>query len=105
MRLMAILLILLGIILLIYSNVFALNLNDQADKYSLSSCSLPFATKELNGHINLASNSIIPSSPSLIKFNNPYGIIDDINHNIINIPKIIERPVMVAILQIRFVSG
>ncbi len=87
MRLSAILLILLGIILLLHSNVFALNLNDQANKYTLSSCSLPFATKELDGHINLADNSMIHSSPTLIKYNNPYGIIDDFNHNLINIPK------------------
>ena len=89
MRLLKILLILLGSILLVFGNVYALNLNDQADRYSLSSRSLSFEKKELNAYINPAINSMIKSSPSLIKFNDSYGpneLIDNFNRDRINIP-------------------
>ncbi len=89
MRLSVILLILLESIFLLFGNVYALNLNDQVDKYPLSSCSLPFEKKEFNGLINLAVNSMIHSSPSLIKINSlygPNGLSDNFNHNLIHIP-------------------
>jgi murein L,D-transpeptidase YcbB/YkuD len=90
MRLLKILIILSGSILFLFGNVYALNLNDQADKYFLSSRSLPFEKKELYGYINPAINSMIKSSPSSIKFNDSYepnGLIDNFNRDLINIPR------------------
>ncbi|MGB2929942.1 MAG: hypothetical protein WBB70_13620, partial [Desulfobacterales bacterium] len=86
MRLLAILLILPGSILLLSGNGYALNLNDPVDKYALSGCWFSFDKKELDAPINLAHNSMIHRSPSLIKFNHSYGLIDNFNHNRINIP-------------------
>jgi len=89
MRLLKILIILSGSILFFFGNVYALNLNDQTDKYSLSSRSLPFEKKDLNGYINPAINSMIKGSPSLMKFNDSYGpnrLIDNFNRDLINIP-------------------
>ncbi len=86
MRLLVILLILLGSILLLSGNGYALNLNDSVDNYSLSSCWFAFDKKELNGSINLANISMFHSSLSLIKFNHSYGLIDNFNHNRITIP-------------------
>ena len=88
MRLLKILIILLGSILFLFGNVYALNFHCRVDKYSLSSRSLPFEKKELNGYINPAINSMIKSSPSLIKFNDSYGpsgLIDNFNRDLINI--------------------
>ena len=86
MRFLVILLILPGSILLLSGSGYALNLNDPVDKYALSDCWFPFVKKELNGPINLANNSMIHSSPSLIKWSHFYGLIDNFNHNRINIP-------------------
>ena len=90
MRLLKILIILSGSILFLFGNVYALNLNDQTDKYFLSSRSDPFEKKELNGYINPAINSMINSSPSLVQFNDSYepnGLIDNFNRDLINIPR------------------
>ncbi len=87
MRLSKILILLSGSILFLFGNVYALNLNDQADKYSLSSRSLSFEKKELNGYINPALNSMIESSPSSIKFIDSYrpnGLIVNFNRDLIN---------------------
>ena len=88
MRLLKILIILLGSILFLFGNVYALNFHCWVDKYSLSSRSLPFEKKELNGHFNPAINGMIKNSPSLIKFNDSYGpsgLIDNFNRDLINI--------------------
>ena len=89
MRLSKILIILSGSILFLFGNVYALNLNDQADRHSLSSRSLPFEKNELYAYINPGINSIIKSSPSLININDSYGpngLIDNFNRDLINIP-------------------
>jgi len=86
MRLLVILLILPGSILLLSGNGYALNLNDPVDKYALSGCWFSFDKKELNGPINFADNSMIHRFPTLIKCNQSYGLIDNFNHNRINIP-------------------
>jgi len=86
MRLLVILLILPASILLLSGKGYALNLNDPVDKYSLSGCWFAFNKKELNAPINLANNSMIHSSPSSIKCNHSYGLIDNFNHHRINIP-------------------
>ena len=89
MRLSKILIILSGSIFFLFGNVYALNLNDQADRHSLSSRSLPFEKNELYAYINPAINSMIKSSPSLIKFNDSYGsngLIDNFTRDLINIP-------------------
>jgi murein L,D-transpeptidase YcbB/YkuD len=89
MRLLKILLILPGSILLVFGNVYALNLNDRADRYSLSSPSLSFEKKELHASFNPVIYSMITSSPSLIKYNDSYepnGLIDNFNRDRINIP-------------------
>jgi len=78
--------ILSGSILLLFGNGYSLNLNDQLDKYSLTTYSFPFAKKKRNDHINFASHSKIPVSFSLIKFNYPCGFIDTFNQNMITIP-------------------
>ena len=86
MRLLVFLFILPGSILLLSGNVYSLNLNDQVDKYSLSTYSFPFAKKKRNDHINFAGNSMIPGFFPLIKCNNPCGLIDNSNQSLINIP-------------------
>jgi L,D-transpeptidase YcbB len=88
MRLLKTLIILLGSILFLFGNVYALNFHCRVDKYSLGSRSLPFEKKGRNGYINPAINSMIKSSPSLIKFSDTYepnGLIDNFNRELINI--------------------
>jgi murein L,D-transpeptidase YcbB/YkuD len=79
MRRLVILLFFLGSVLLFYGYGYALNLNDPEDNYSLSDSWLPFDKKEFHASINLAHNSMIQRLPSLIKFNHPYGLIDNFN--------------------------
>jgi len=86
MRLSVILFILWGITLLLPANVYSLNLNDQADKYSLNSSLIPLNIKELNSNINLASNSMLRNPPSLIKPDNAFGLFNKFNQNLINTP-------------------
>jgi murein L,D-transpeptidase YcbB/YkuD len=86
MRLLVILFILPASILLLSGNGYALNLNDPVDRYSLSGCWFAFDKTEINGPINLANISMFHSSPSLIKFNHSYGLIDNFDHNRIIIP-------------------
>ena len=78
--------ILSGSVLLLFGNSYSLSLNDPMDKYSLSTCSFPFAEKKRNDHIKFASHSKIPISFSLIKSNNPCGFIDTFNQSLISIP-------------------
>jgi len=90
MRLLKILIILLGSLLFLFGNVYALNFHCRVNKYSLSNLSLPFEKKELNGYIHPAVNSIIKSSPFLIKFNDSYGnkeSIENFSRDLITIPK------------------
>ncbi len=86
MRPSVLIFILSGSILLLFGNVYSLNLNDQVDKYSLTTYSFPFAKKKRNDHIKFASHSKIPVSFSLIKSNNPCGFIDTFNQSMITIP-------------------
>ncbi|MBW1985123.1 MAG: L,D-transpeptidase family protein [Deltaproteobacteria bacterium] len=72
--------------MLLSGNGYALNLNDPVEKYSLSGCWFAFDKTELNGPINLANNNMFHSSPSLIKCSHSYGLIDNFNHNRINMP-------------------
>ena len=86
MRTSVLIFILSGSILLLFGNGYSLNLNDQLDKYSLTTYSFPFAKKKRNDHIKFASHSKIPISFSLIKSNNPCGFIDTFNQSLISIP-------------------
>jgi murein L,D-transpeptidase YcbB/YkuD len=86
MRPLILIFILSGSILLLFGNGYSLNLNDQVDKYSLTTYSFPFAKKKQNDHINFAGNTKIPGSFSLIRCNNPCGFIDAFNQSIITIP-------------------
>jgi len=78
--------ILSGSILLLFGNGYSLNLNDQLDKYSLTTYSFPFAKNKQNDYINFAGNTKIPGSFSLIRCNNPCGFIDNFYQSLINIP-------------------
>jgi len=89
MRLLKIFIVLLGSIVFFSGHVYALNYYCRADKYSLTSRSLPFDKKEFNCDINPAINSMINSSPSLINVNytyGPSGLIDNFAPNLMNIP-------------------
>ena len=86
MRRWVILFILLGSMLLVSGNGYALNLNDPADNYSLSSGCFLFNKIELDAPIHLAHNSMIHRFPSSIKFNHSYGLIDNFNLNRTTIP-------------------
>jgi murein L,D-transpeptidase YcbB/YkuD len=86
MRRWVILFILLGSMLLLSGNSYALNLNGAVDNYSLSGGWLPFDKKELHTPIHLAHNSMIHPPSSLIKFNHSYGLIDKVTLNRITIP-------------------
>ena len=88
MRLMKILTIVLGSILFLFGNVYALNFYCRVDKYSLTHRSLPFDKKEFNCDINPAITSMSKSSASLNNVNDTYGpigIIDNFNRDLINI--------------------
>lgn len=90
MRLLKILIIVLGSLLFLFGNVYALNFHCRVNKYSLSNLSLPFEKKELNGYVHPAINSIIKSSPFLIKFNDSYGnkeSIEIFSRDLITFPK------------------
>jgi murein L,D-transpeptidase YcbB/YkuD len=86
MRRWVILFILLGSMLLLYGNSYALNLNGAVNNFSLSGGWLPFDKKELHTSIHLAHNSMIHPPSSLIKFNHSYGLIDKVTLNRITIP-------------------
>ena len=89
MRLLKIFIVLLGSILFFFGNVYALNFYCRVDKYSLTHRSVPYEIKDLNSDINPVINRMIKSSPSLIKFNDPYesnGLIDNFAPNLMNIP-------------------
>ena len=90
MKLLKIFIVLLGSILFLFGNVYALNYYCRVDKYSLTNRSLSFEKNELNGYVNPAINIMIKSSPSLIKFNDSYrpnGLIDNFNRDLTHIPK------------------
>lgn len=90
MRLLKILTLLLGSILFLFGNVYALNFYCRVDKYSLTHRSVPFEKKALNGDINPAINSMIKSLPSSIKFNDIYGsktLIENFNRDVTHIPE------------------
>ena len=86
MRLLVILFILPASILLLSGNGYALNLSDPVDKYSLSGCWFASDKTEINGPINFSKISMFHSSLPLTKYNHSYGLIDNFNHNRINIP-------------------
>jgi murein L,D-transpeptidase YcbB/YkuD len=88
MRLLKIFIILFGSILFFFGNVYAINFLCRVDKYSLTNRSLAFEKKDLNGSINPAFNSMIKSTPSLVKLNDTYGprgLIDNFHRDLINI--------------------
>jgi len=90
MRLLKIQIILLGSILFLFGNVYALNLHYRVDKYSLSNRSLHFDKEKVDGYIHPAVNSMLNSFPSLIKFNDSYGnkeSIENFSRDLIYIPK------------------
>lgn len=89
MRLLNILLILLVSILYLFGFVNALNLNDQADRSALNSCSLSLVDKEQYDPLDPAANGMIHNSISLVKFKNsfePYELMNKLNRNPIEIP-------------------
>ena len=85
MRRWVILFILLGNMLLLSGNSYAMNLNDAVNNYSLNSSWLPYDKKELHTPANLTHNTMIYPF-SLIKFNRSYGLIDNVIFNRITIP-------------------
>ena len=90
MRLLKIQIILLGSILFLFGNVYALNLHYRVDKYSLNNRSLHFDKEKVDGYIYPAVNSMMNSFPSLIKFNDSYGnkeSIENFSRDLIYIPK------------------
>jgi len=95
MRLFKNLIILLGSILFLFGNVYALNLHCLVDKYSLSNCSHSFDKNKFYGFTNPAIKSMIKSSPSLIKFNDshePNELIENFNRDLINIHILYGQP-------------
>jgi len=90
MRLFKILILLMGSILFLYGNVYALNFLCRVDKYSLTNRSLPAEKKDLNGYFNPTVNSTINRFLPLIKPNNtknPSGLIENFSRDLVNIPK------------------
>lgn len=90
MRLLKIFIILFGSIFFFFGHVYAINFLCRVDKYSLTNRSLAFEKKDLNGSINPAINSMIKSTPSLVKFNDTYGprgLIDNFNREVTHIPE------------------
>ena len=90
MMLLKIQIILLGSILFLFGNVYALSLHCRVDKYSLSNRSLHFDKEKLDGYSHPAVTSMMNSFPSLIKFNDSYGnkeSIENFSRDLIYIPK------------------
>jgi len=84
MRLLKIQIILLGSILFLFGNVYALNLHCRMDKYSLGNRSLPFDKEKVDGYVHPAVNSMMNSFPSLIKFNDSH---ENFGRDLIYIPE------------------
>jgi L,D-transpeptidase YcbB len=78
--------ILSGSILFLSGNVYSLNLNDQVDKYSLTTYSFAFAKQNRNDHIDFACHSTISGSFPLIKSNSSCGFIHTFNQSMTTIP-------------------
>ena len=88
MRLLKILSILLGSIFFLIGNLDALNSNSQRDKYPSSNYSFGFVDKHITDNIELNADSMIQPFSSLFAYNKtygPYGFIEDLNFNPINI--------------------
>ena len=89
MRLLKIQIILLGIILFLFGNAYALDLHCRVDKYSLNNRSLPLVKKQPDGYLHSTVTNMINSFPSLIKFNDSYGnkeSIENFSRGLIYIP-------------------
>ncbi|MGA9176951.1 MAG: L,D-transpeptidase family protein [Desulfobacterales bacterium] len=86
---MKIQIILLGIILFLFGNAYALDLHCRVDKYSLNNRSLPLVKKQPDGYLHSTVTNMINSFPSLIKFNDSYGnkeSIENFSRGLIYIP-------------------
>ena len=77
-------------IIFFFGNVYAMNSNDQRDKYLSSSYTLLIVSKNLQGDIGISVDTMIKPAPFLFAYKKPYGskgFIDTVNFNPINIPE------------------
>ena len=86
MKIVAIVFILLESIFLLFSNGYALSLNDPVEKYSLSQGLFPFLSKELDGRDNFSGNGMIQTPPFLTKLTHSFGSFDTYSQNPTNAP-------------------